>query len=202
MAGSSHSFAKFAAGTILVTLILGGLGFSVFEMVDLNQSVIVFGTGAYYISLMAILGGLLIVFWLAVIWDYVTISTKQAAEKARFMWPRYMWDYWGFNAAATIGIGVTIGVLSAYMMKFGSGSLPNFASETPIDVQSDEFIFNTQWVIVTGYLLIVFGIDLSFAYILREKFYHLSPVSELALETDSGSEEALGSAQSLIPKNA
>lgn len=195
MAGSSHAIAKFTAGTLLVVTVLAALAFYVFEMVDLNQATLVFGTGPYYISLMAILGGLIILLWLAIIWDYVTISSKHPAEKARFAWPRFVWDLYAFNLAALMGVGTVIGILAAFMVKFGSGAIPNLGSPLPIDVESDEFTFNTQFTIVTCYGLILFGIDLTFAYILREKFYELRPLSEIAPSS------VLGSAQQpLIPK--
>lgn len=176
---SSHGAAKFTAGTLLVVIVLANLAFLVFEMVDLNQATLVFGTGPYYISLMAILGGLLVLWWLAVIWDYTSISQKNLTEKARFWWPRFSWDFWGFNIAAVIGVGTIIGILSAFIIKYGQGAVPDLGSLLPMDEESDRWSANTIFTIVSTFLVMIYGIDLLFSYVLREKFYVLRPISDL-----------------------
>lgn len=185
---NSHGAAKFASGTTLVMLVIASLAFLVFAMVDLNQTTLVFGTGAYYIALMSISGGLVVVFWFFVIWDYATISSKSVAERARFWWPRFVWDFWAFFLVCLIGVGTLIGILASFMIKYGSGAIADLGSLDPLDEISDRFIFNTQWIVIANFLIVVTGLDLLFSYVLREKFYALRPISELTDEVGSVSD--------------
>lgn len=185
---NSHGAAKFASGTTLVVLVIASLAFLIFAMVDLTQNTLVFGTGSYYIALMAILGGLVVIFWFFVIWDYATIPSKGISEKARFWWPRFGWDFWAFFAACIMGVGTIIGLLAAFMIKYGSGAIADLGALDPLDELSDRFIFNTEFIVIANFAIMVTGIDLLFSYVLREKFYYLRPLSELGADTGSVSD--------------
>jgi hypothetical protein len=190
--GMYHGLASVA----LVTLGLANLGSMAFSLTDIaggrtlttagvvTGSKLVFGTGGYFVFLIAAPIVLLGLFWLFEKLDYKNCK-KGTSERKMFSWPRYVWDSFTLIGAQMLSWMLITSLIIVFWadkptefdmnVSFGAGTLGSPAVER----------YNTLslLVIVLSFLNVHIVVDMIFAYLPR--MYYTEKVDRLGLSKDS-----------------
>lgn len=139
---------------------------------------LVFGTGTYYVLLIAIPFVLLVTLIIAGHYD---ASLSKGIEKAQFIYPRYQWNMWTFYSYAIITWGIVFGLLVTFMVKYGFGNGVSINSTTFNSLMVLQFKTNTMTVIISSFLMAALTLIAIYTYVV--KIFEIAPQSEVEAAT-------------------
>jgi hypothetical protein len=141
---------------------------STFELMGKDESMVdtklIFGTGVYYVLILSIEAVLLITFFVA---GHFDAMLSKGEEKAMFFYARYSWDAWSFFVMGVISWCLNLGMLAAFMIKFGWSADVNINAGTFTSEMVIRFRTNTIFLIASSLLMLHASITMIYAYIVK-----------------------------------
>jgi hypothetical protein len=184
--GSSDS-AYYVATVSLAFLVLSNLVFGVLTGLDstgravkdaggtVTGTKLIFGTGTYWVTAMAIPAALLSLFIIGSRAEYSALP-RGSSERKMFTYPRYRWDVWTFIFVEVICLSIQIGIFINFMVRFGFNAQISIGA--PLTEKQYIYRFDNAFHLISCLLCFFFGIRALYAYAVRPHMYYLIKVKK------------------------